>query len=205
MDTWETVAERRRDLLTQLEQLTPEQWEAQSLCTDWRVRHVVAHITFPQRYPLVRTVLAVARSGFNIDRFVCNEALARGSGPTADVLARYRESIGHRATPPGRSPENVLVDLLIHSQDIRRPLELAWSNPADAMLTALTTLYPDKTIGVPRRVAGLRLVAGDVGWSAGDGAEVSGPADSLLMAMAGRSVGLAGLDGPGKETLAARC
>lgn len=204
MDVWERVVERRTDLLAQLEQLTPEQWETPSLCTEWRVRHVVAHVSFPERYPIARTLLAVARAGGNIGRYIRDDAQSRGSGPTSQVLERYREAIPHRAVPPGRRPENVLVDLLIHSQDIRRPLQLPWSNPADAMLVALPTLHPDKTIGVPKRVAGLRLVATDVGWSAGEGDELSGPADALLLAMGGREVALAELDGPGKEVLAAR-
>ena len=204
VDVWERVAERRTDLLGQLEQLTPEQWETQSLCSEWRVRHVVAHMSFPERYPIARTLLAVARAGGNIGRYVRDDALSRGSGPTSQVLDTYREAIPHRAVPPGRRPENVLVDLLLHSQDIRRPLHLPWSNPADVMLIALPTLHPDKTIGVPRRVTGLRLVATDVDWFAGEGPEVRGPADSLLLTMGGRSATLSELEGPGKELLAAR-
>ena len=204
MDVWERVAERRTDLLAQLERLTAEQWETQSLCTEWRVRHVVAHVSFPERYPIARTLLAVARAGGSIPRYVRDDALARGSGTTSQVLDAYREAVPHRAVPPGRRPENVLVDLLLHSQDIRRPLQLQWSNPPDVMLIALPTLHPDKTIGVTRRVAGLRLVATDVGWSAGEGAELRGPADALLLTMAGRAAALTELEGPGKEVLAAR-
>ena len=204
MDVWELVAERRTDLLGQLEQLTPEQWETQSLCSEWRVRHVVAHVSFPERYPIARTLLAVARAGGNIARYVRDDALSRGSGTTGQVLDTYREAIPHRATPPGRRPENVLVDLLLHSQDIRRPLQLQWSNPPEAMLIALPTLRPDRTIGVPKRVAGLRLVATDLDWSAGEGAELRGPADALLLSMGGRTAALGELEGPGKELLAAQ-
>ncbi len=56
-----------------------------------------------------------------------------------------------------------------------------------------------------RRLArGLRLVATDITWSAGQGPEVTGPATALLLALAGRPLALADLDGPGLATLAER-
>ena len=38
------AAAERADLLALLEQLTPTQWDAASLCSGWRVRDVVAHV-----------------------------------------------------------------------------------------------------------------------------------------------------------------
>jgi len=44
----------RTDLADFLVTLTPEQWEAPSLCEDWRVRDVVAHVmSFDGVGPLV--------------------------------------------------------------------------------------------------------------------------------------------------------
>jgi hypothetical protein len=48
------------------------------------------------------------------------------------------------------------------------------------------------------------LVATDLGWASGRGPEVRGPAESLLMAMAGRRGVVDELSGPGQPTLAAR-
>jgi hypothetical protein len=50
----------------------------------------------------------------------------------------------------------------------------------------------------------LRLVATDIDWSTGNGADVRGPIESLIMAMAGRKVALADLTGDGVDTLASR-
>jgi len=47
-------------------------------------------------------------------------------------------------------------------------------------------------------------VAADVGWQHGDGPEVTGPGEALLMAMTGRRDSLAELSGPGQPTLASR-
>ena len=55
-----------------------------------------------------------------------------------------------------------------------------------------------------RATVGVKLKATDVDWEHGEGSEVSGPAESLLMAMAGRPVALAELSGPGLDTLKQR-
>ena len=55
-----------------------------------------------------------------------------------------------------------------------------------------------------RRSCGLRLVATDMDWTWGDGAEVRGPGEALLMAANGREQTLLDLTGPGLETLIRR-
>ena len=59
-------------------------------------------------------------------------------------------------------------------------------------------------IGAFRRIRGLRLVATDLDWAMGKGAEVTGPGEALLMAMAGRGDAVDELAGPGSSVLAGR-
>ncbi len=59
-------------------------------------------------------------------------------------------------------------------------------------------------LGNKDRIAGLRLVATDTDWSHGEGPEVRGPAEALLMATCGRRVALDDLQGPGLDTLRSR-
>ncbi|MEU0313383.1 maleylpyruvate isomerase family mycothiol-dependent enzyme [Nocardioides sp. NPDC006273] len=47
-------------------------------------------------------------------------------------------------------------------------------------------------------------VVADVGWSHGNGAEVTGPGEALLMAISGRADALPELEGPGLVTLESR-
>ena len=54
------------------------------------------------------------------------------------------------------------------------------------------------------RLRGLRLVASDAAWERGDGLELRGPVESLLLVSTGRPAGLAGLDGPGLELAVSR-
>jgi len=63
-------------------------------------------------------------------------------------------------------------------------------------------IAPD--IGGFWRIRGLRLVATDLGFSAGRGPPVRGPAEALLMTIAGRRGVVSELSGPGRATLADR-
>jgi hypothetical protein len=72
----------------------------------------------------------------------------------------------------------------------------------DTCTTMLGTLL---VVGRTRRVAkNLRLVATDIEWSCGEGPEVSGTAEALLMAVAARPLVLADLSGDGVATMAQR-
>jgi hypothetical protein len=59
-------------------------------------------------------------------------------------------------------------------------------------------------IGAFWRARGLLLVATDLDWDAGRGCEVRGPAEALLMAIAGRRGVTDELSGPGQRILAER-
>ena len=63
-------------------------------------------------------------------------------------------------------------------------------------------IAPD--VAGPWRIRGLRLIATDLGFSAGLGPEVRGAAEPLLMAIAGRRAALSELSGPGQPKLARR-
>ena len=90
-----------------------------------------------------------------------------------------------------------LVDGLIHQQDIRRPLGIGRDIPGDRLRPVLDFARTAPPIGAFRRIRGLRLVATDLDWAMGKGAEVTGTGEALLMAMAGRGDAVGELAGPG--------
>ncbi len=204
MDTWSRITTIRTELIDELATLPPESWNARTLCTGWRVRDVVAHTFLPERVSFACVVVGLARSGFSLSRFIHEEAIRRGSIPVPDLVAAFRSAIPRRTVPPMRTAENVLADLVIHAQDIRRPLGLAWSYEPEMLAGVAGTVLTDRALGVPRRVAGLRLQATDLEWSAGAGPEVAGTLEALVLAMSGRSAVLGELSGRGRDELAAR-
>lgn len=97
-----------------------------------------------------------------------------------------------------------LADGLIHHQDIRRPLGMHRNIPAERLLPALRCALIAPPIRGFWRVRGLRLVATNLDWAAGAGTQVQGPAEALLMAIAGRRGVVGELSGPGQQKLARR-
>lgn len=99
----------------------------------------------------------------------------------------------------------MLGEIVVHGEDIRRPLGLEHQSPEGA-LVALADSWKNSNllIGAKRRIAGLRLRATDIEWSHGDGPEVAGPLITLILAMTGRKAVHPDLTGEGLATLGDR-
>ncbi|WP_338757560.1 maleylpyruvate isomerase family mycothiol-dependent enzyme [Nocardia vulneris] len=194
------LTQEYRDVADLLRTLTPQEWETETLCAGWRVRDVVAHVLYEATPPL-RYVFEIVRSGGSMDRL--NELyIRRGATKTTGELLAAFESIHGQGLGARVAPRNVLADLMIHHQDIRRPLARPRTVPADRLLTLLR--HPDPFLRPGPRMRGLRFAATDVDWEHGTGPAVTGPGEAIFMAIAGRAVALADLHGPGVDTLRAR-
>jgi uncharacterized protein (TIGR03083 family) len=205
VDIWEQIITIRESFADRAESFTEAQWDTPSLCASWRVRDVAAHTIVPEKFSLVRGLPQMLRAGFNLNRMLAEDAVRRGSAPIPELLVAYREGIPRQSLPPGRTALNLLTDLVIHCQDMFRPLGLTYPYPSEVLLSVADTIYNDRGLGGPTRTAGLRLTALDIDWSVGDGPEVTGPAEALVLATAGRSVVLSDLAGPGLSLLLAVC
>jgi len=203
-DPMRLAQDERADLAELLAGLTPEQWDAPTLCSTWRVRDVVAHIiSFDDLGPLGLAV-RFAQGGF-VPGQVNEVGVQRYAALTPDeLLTEFENRLRPAGLTAGFGGRIGLVDGLIHHQDIRRPLGLPRDVPADRLVEALPFGRTAPPIRAFWRARGVRLVATDLGWSAGRGPIVAGPAEPLLMAIAGRGHALDELTGPGQATLAAR-
>jgi uncharacterized protein (TIGR03083 family) len=203
-DTWTVVHAERRALAADLAGLAPEKWQTPSLCEGWTVHDVLAHMVATARLTPPVFLVRLAASGFRISRLTETQLAAeRAGGPTA-TLAAFRTVETSRSAPPGPKL-SWLGEVLVHAEDIRRPLGLRHDYPL-AAVTAVADFYAGSNvlIGGKRRVAGLTLRATDTDWSHGSGPAVEGPALALLLATTGRRAALAELSGPGLETLRSR-
>lgn len=106
---------------------------------------------------------------------------------------------------PGAPPEAPLSHLLIHAQDIHRPLGLTSPTDPESARVALEQLTTRGRGTIPAGLLdGTSLAATDTAWTHGEGLEVSGPAIALLTTLAGRNAALHELTGPGAARLRAR-
>jgi uncharacterized protein (TIGR03083 family) len=185
-EIWRRVDEQRIGLAGLLEGLTAEQWTAPSLCDGWQVRDVAAHLTHSHMHP-VRAIVEAARSGFRFDSMI--QRLGREDPRSqAEIAIALRGMAGSRKRVPGTSVQQPLIELLVHGQDIAVPLGIDWPMPLDAAREAAQKLsgmtFP---LSGQQRLAGVRLVATDAEFAAGEGREVQVLIGDIVMVLAGRA------------------
>ncbi|TMR31190.1 maleylpyruvate isomerase family mycothiol-dependent enzyme [Nonomuraea zeae] len=199
------VEAERLDLADLLDTLADHEWQAKSLCAGWTVRDVVAHLTLADR-EFATTALRMIRARGNFERVTEDMARERALRYSpAELVAQLRETAGRPRRFPMSSAMDPLTDILVHGQDIARPLGRERPMPVGRALPALRHVWTSFFYGTRKRFAGLRLVAADADWAGGEGPlEVRGPAGDLLLIATGRPAGLAGLTGDGVSEAAAR-
>ncbi len=194
----------RTDLAEFLESLTPEQWDVPSLCTGWRVRDVVAHLISYEEHGNADILKNFARARFRPGRL--NDVARReyDARTPEELVAFLRAHLQPQGVTAARGGGVGLVDALIHHQDMRRPLGMPRTIPADRLRYALPFAVTAPPLRGFWHARGVRLVADDVGWSRGRGPEARGDAEAVLMVLAGRRGAASELTGPGAEVLRRR-
>lgn len=184
------------DLAALVGDLTSDEWARPSLCEGWSVHDVINHVVAwegliayrsPAAHPLrlAGLALAFARSGCSIDRM--NERTLLPSRSPGDLAAAVRRCAGRgRHVFDRMSPGTQLAELVVHQQDVRRPLGRPRSIPADRLRAALDGVGRLPGIDTGPVLDRHRLQATDVEWSAGAGRLVEAPGEALLMTLAGR-------------------
>jgi len=197
------IADERRRVADLIDSLTPEQLATPSLCEGWTVQVVAGHLLMPLVTPLPRVVLSLVRHRLSFDR--ANDALSRAVArrPAAELAAGLRQRAATAFKPPGLGFEAPLNDLLVHQQDIRRPLGLPAELVPERVRVCLDFHAARRQPG--SALDGIRLEATDLDWvhdpqSPGPddgGAVLRGPAEALLLVLNRRYVALDELDGTG--------
>ncbi len=195
-DIFDAVAAERLAIADQLQSLSAEQLAAPSLCDGWSVHHVAAHLTMPWAVSAPTMAMRVLRAR-SISRAIDGVTHELAQQPITEIIDSLRANAHNRKHPPGL-PRAPLTDLLVHGEDVRRPLGLHRAIPMSTSRLALqfVTSGRDRGTYVPTsRLGGLRLVATDQDWAWGEGAQISGRSMSLLLAAMGRRVALPELNG----------
>jgi uncharacterized protein (TIGR03083 family) len=201
---WQLIRTERAALIADLESVPDSQWSTPSLCALWTVRDVLAHMTTTAKMTTPRFIGRLAAAGFRFNAMNANGVRDEQGATPSDALALYKAQIDRTTSPPG--PLDAMVaEVVIHSSDIRKPLGIAHVyEPEILTVVGHFVIKGNLLLGGKRRSTGLRLTATDVDWSEGMGPEVKGPLASIILALTGRSAGLADLSGNGVATLTER-
>lgn len=202
-DTWSLVHAERAAMIDDLTDLDDGQWEVPSLCAGWTVHDVVAHLVDTARTTRLGFLVGLARARFDFDRQNARGVERHRGASPQETLERLARVASRRSTPPAPL-DSRLVEEVVHGEDIRRPLGLTHSYPQEAVVRSLRlqARTPVAFGGAKQLLAGVRLTAVDADVSLGEGAEVRGPALSLLLAICGRWAALSDLEGAGVSALA---
>ena len=196
--------DERAEVAELLGSLSDQQWNAPSLCAGWRVRDVVAHMIDYDYLKAPDMFRRLARGRLRLGKINAIGVGEAASMTTDELLQRFRARLTPAGLTKGFGGGIALVDGLIHHQDIRRPLNLPRTIPADRLRFVLNVGTKSPTMPALRLMRGLRFVATDLDWSTGRGPEVRGPAEALLMTVVGRGGATDELSGDGKQQLEAR-
>lgn len=201
---WALAHAERTALADDLSGLGAEQWRHGTLCGEWNVEDVVAHLTAAASLTQGKWLRSMIGARFRPD--VHNQrrlAEHRGDNP-AETLDRFRAVVDSTTAPSAHIPA-YLGEVVVHAHDIRQPLGLTRTPSVDA-LTPVAEFFARRNFAVPSsgRVADLQLQADDGPFTAGSGPLVTGSTLALVMSMAGREPYLDELSGPGVQLLQAR-
>lgn len=201
---WDLIHAERARLAETLGELTPEQWATPSLCAGWTVGQLAAHVVQGAEQTSAGFFAGMARAGFRFNTMMQQSVARLAQVPQAELVERLQARTTTTNRPPA-PPMAMLGEVVVHGEDIRRPLGITAPVTDDAVNACLdmytTASFP---VGGRKRIAGLRLVAPDTGWSYGTGPEVNGPGRSVMLAMTGRKAGVPDLTGDGAAVLAQR-
>ena len=206
---WEAIDRLRGDIADYLTGLPPDEWNRPSLCDAWTVREVAAHLTL-LGLPRWRLVPLFLRYPGGTNRTIRDGSKALARRMTDEqIVTAIRDMIGLHRPFPGLTCREALIDVVGHAQDITLPLGRELPIPAEEIAEAADRVVSYRGRGDARvfrslPLDGLRLVADDHDWAAGDGPEVTGSMRDLFLLLTGRTVHLDRLTGVGADGLRER-
>ncbi|WP_020501226.1 maleylpyruvate isomerase family mycothiol-dependent enzyme [Sciscionella marina] len=182
----DAIAAERIELAELLSDLTEQQWDAPSLCTGWRVREVVAHMTLAFRHGEHDYPLGALPSPGEVNRAADEWARRDAARLTpAELTSSLRENARH-PWHPGGLLEGALTHDVVHGLDITLALGIDRRVPLDRLRMVLDTLVPDRYAFFGTELSDTELRAQDLDWRFGKGQPYRAPAQRLVLLLCGR-------------------
>ncbi|HEY0167763.1 MAG TPA: maleylpyruvate isomerase family mycothiol-dependent enzyme [Jatrophihabitans sp.] len=183
----ELITAERRELAAVLSGLPEESWNAPTLCSQWRVREVVAHMEMLYGYSAARFLSELARSGGRFHRMVDRCARRDGSAPPGQLVSVMADSAESARKAAGVGYEGTLTHDVIHGLDVTVGLGLDRRVPEDRLRVVLDAVTKPKSLKhFGAALDGVELRAEDLDWSFGTGEPVFGAAQDLALVICGR-------------------
>ena len=165
-----------------------ETWDRPSLCEQWLVRHVIAHVTMAVRLSPEQFGAEIARAGGDFGILSNTVAMRDACLPVSDLLAQLQSPALHAWQPPGGGAVGALSHAVIHSLDVTIALAEPPVAPKQAVIAVLDELVAEQGNWFGMDLTDIRLEADDTGWTWGNGRLVRADTGSLLALLSGRAL-----------------
>ena len=183
------IGAQRREFAELLSSLPAQSWDSATLCTGWRVRELVAHLTMPFRYSTARFLAELARSGGRFNAMADRCARRDAAAPASELLSALRDNADNPWTPPGGGLVGALTHDVIHGLDAVVPLGIGRRVPDERLRIVLESVTgPSALKHFGTDLGGIGLRADDLDWSFGSGQLLAGPAQDLALVVCGRKL-----------------
>ncbi len=130
--TLDLARDERLEFADFLAGLTPEQWDAPSLCAGWTVRDVAAHCVSFEGMSGGQLAARFLKGRLQTDRINALGVADLAGASTDELIALLRDNAEPHGLGAGFGGRVALTDNMIHQQDIRRPLGIARTIPPSA-------------------------------------------------------------------------
>jgi len=203
-EVWRHIHAERAALAATLGDLSPEEWQHPSLCPGWTVHDVAAHVIATPQIGWARVCAMAARNlGRGYNGMIYREVKRLGARESREsILADYERYADSTRHVPVTTSVEPLLDVLVHHQDVVRPLgRTRTMDPVAAAVAADRARRLAFVMGkdARRMVRAVRMQATDIDWVRGSGPPITGPIQELLMLSSGRAPDRALLSGDGLE------
>ncbi|MDT9691517.1 maleylpyruvate isomerase family mycothiol-dependent enzyme [Streptomyces sp. P9(2023)] len=191
------IAAERRELADVLAGLPASTWDEPTLCTGWRVREVVAHMSLGFRYSLPKVAAELVRAGGSLNRMT--DRCARKDAAdfsTEELVGFLRDNADHPWKPPVGGFVSALGHDVVHGLDITVPTQVDRKVPEDRLRILLDAVDPKGFKFFGAQLDGIQLRATDLDWTFGSGSPLTGGAQDLLLLTFGRKLPAGRLEGP---------
>ena len=170
-----------------LDELSADDWQADSLCAGWDVHTTAAHLLQPMLVGFGRFFVTSLRYRGDTDRVVDHLARRLSRHPPSEVIRLLRRHAADEVSPPRVGPMGPFAETCIHLQDIAIPLGRDVDVPSehwDVLLRYLVSADAAPALTPGGRLDRMRIEATDSDWSHGSGPALRGseprPRDGAL-------------------------
>jgi uncharacterized protein (TIGR03083 family) len=127
-NTWALIHAERQNLISDLQELTPDQWNTPSLCDAWTVHQMLGHIVALTKQTPPKFFAKFIAAGFKFDRFAAKDVARETTGTPQETLAEFVTHVEDTTSPPGPL-DSWVGEIVVHSADNRRPLGITYAPP----------------------------------------------------------------------------